>query len=301
MASPTVGAGYLRVVDRLMDASYCLFQPVVNDVFPKTISAGSQTIQITDPSYMFNSPSFYVGALLVCGVTGANLEVVEITAVDPGVSFTATFANAHQQGEAILGATFPVRYPTDQLLTQAEMITYLSTACNDFLTDCPLVYAIGNVTVGPSQQSVALPSDCMWPARVATNNYPLRETSQSELDATNYRWTQSGLSQPRAYFRDKIPIQSVGIWPRAGNNVPLEVVYAQRQAQTLGWGDGFIFPDPFTIYPLYKTLSFAFSKDGEIRQPGLAKYFASRYSFGVKVCNMILDAVNDSNLQLGAG
>ena len=40
--------------------------------------------------------------------------------------------------------------------------------------------------------------------------------------------------EPAEYFRDKIPIQNVGIWPRMGNMVNLEVVYAQRQAQR--WG-----------------------------------------------------------------
>ena len=89
-----------------------------------------------------------------------------------------------------------------------------------------------------------------------------------------YAWQEQGLSQPRVFFRDKIPIQNVGIWPRMGNVVNLEVTYAQRQAQTLGWGDGFIIPDPFTVAILHRTLSFAYSKDGEARSPSLAKYYA---------------------------
>jgi hypothetical protein len=296
MATPVIGAGALRVVDRLQDASNVLFQPVVNDTFPVTIAAGQQTVAVPDPSFKFNCPSFYVGAYLVCGVTGASLEVVQITAVNPGVSFTATFANSHQAGEGIWGATFPVRYPTDQLLTQAEMLAYISAACSDFYTDVPLAYNIGSVTVPPTGQNTALPSDSLFPVRVAYNHYPLRETSQSNLDSMYYNWTQAPLGTPDVYFRDKIPIQNVGIWPRMGNTVNLEVVYAQRQAQTMGWGDGFLVPDNFTQYILYRTLSFAFSKDGEIRNPGLAKYFASRYGFGVKVCKMLLDLVNDSTI-----
>lgn len=298
MAAPIIGAGYLRVVDRLMDASYALIQPVVNQTFPATISSGQQTIPIGDPAVWAPTVCLYVGSQLVCGVTGASLEVVTVTAVNIGVSFTATFANAHQQGEAIVGATFPVRYPTDQLFTQAEMLTYISSATSDFLTDCPLIYAVADVAVPATEQSTALPGDCMYPVRVAYNKYPLRETSQANLDANFYRWNQQALSQPRVYYRDKIPVQSVGIWPRMGNNVPLEVVYAQRQAQTMGWGDGFFVPDCLTQYILYKTLSYAFSKDGEARNPGLAKYFSSRYQFGVKVCKMLLEVVNDPNLEL---
>ena len=173
----------------------------------------------------------------------------------------------------------------------------MSTALSDYLTDCPLVYEIAEITVPPTEQNVALPSDCMWPARVAYQGYPLRETSQSNLDSTYYPWSNQGLSQPRVFYRDKLPIQNVGIWPRAGNNVPLEVVYAARSSTVLGWGDGFPIPDPFTIYPLYRALSFFFSKDGEIRSPGLAKYFQSRYDFGVKVTNMIISIINDTATQ----
>jgi hypothetical protein len=297
MASPVIGAGVLRVIDRLQDAAYALIQPVINEQFPGTIAAGSQTIAISDPAVWVPAPCFYIGAQIVCGVTGDNLEVVTVTAVNVGVSFTAVFANAHNIGEPILGATFPVRYPTDPLFTQAEMIAYISSACSDFYTDVPLCYNIADLTVNPTQQNTALPSDSLFPVRVAYQSYPLRETSQSNLDSMVYNWNQQGLGQPRNYFRDKIPIQNIGIWPRAGNNTALEVVYAQRQAQTMGWADGFFVPDSLTQYILYRTLSFAFSKDGEARNPGLAKYFASRYSFGVKVCKMLNDIINDPQMQ----
>ena len=289
MAAPVAGAGFLRVIDRLQDASYALFEPVVNQEFPSTITAGTRTIVVYDPS-------IYVDCQLVCGVTGANLEVITVTAVTSS-SFTATFANAHQVGEQILGATFPVRYPTDPLFTQDEMLAYISTATNDFLTDVPLVYGIADLTVSPTGQNTPLPADSLFPVRIAYEDYPLRETSQSNLDAMYPIWSQQGLSQPRVYFRDKIPIQNVGIWPRMGDTVNLECVYAQRQAETMGWGDGFFLPDCLTQYILYRTLSFAFSKDGEARSPGLAKYFASRYQFGVKVCKMLLDVINDPQMQ----
>ena len=138
MASPVIGAGVLRVVDRLQDCAYALFQPVVNEQFPATIAAGSRTIPISNPAVWAPTVCLYVGAQLVCGVTGGNLEVVTVTGVNVGVSFTATFANAHAAGEWINGATFPVRYPTDPLFTQAEMLAYISSATDDFLTDVPL-------------------------------------------------------------------------------------------------------------------------------------------------------------------
>ena len=123
---------------------------------------------------------------------------------------------------------------------------------------------------------------------------------QDNLSSYNWAWTQQGLSQPVVYFRDKIPLQSVGIWPRAGNTTPLEVVYAAKVPQLLGLADGFPLPDPFTMYPLFRCLSFAYSKDGEMQNPGLAKYWAQRYDIGVKVSNMFLAAMSGSESELAS-
>lgn len=301
--APVAGVGYLCANDILTDCAFYLFQPSVNTTVPAIgISTGSQIVAVWDSA-------MYVGAQLVVGSIGSSdVEVVTITATTPGTSFTATFANPHTAGEPITGATFPVRQGEDAvpMFTQAEMLAYLSAAVNDFLTEVPLVYNVNEaVTVGPSQQNTALPADCMFPVRAAYNPgsglYPLRETSQSNLDSIDQNWSQAGVSTPQAYFRDKIPTQNIGIWPRAMNSVTLEVVYAQRQAQTLGLADGFLLPDPFLTYVLCRTLEFAFSKDGEMRSPALAKYFGQRYATGVKVATMVLDSVNDQNLQTAQG
>ena len=291
--APTVGVGSLIVENLLEDVSYQLFEPVVNTTVPAPgFAAGAQTVLVWDAS-------LYVGAYVIVGVIGGDAEVVLVTATNPGTSFTATFLNAHVAGDPVIGATFPTQSVAgDPFFTQAEMLGYVSEAVNDFLLRVPLVYAVTtSISMPPTSQFTTLPTDCMKPVRVATFGYPLRETSQSYLDSTYYPWAEQALSQPRVYYRDHLPIQNVGVWPRAGNNIPLEVVYAARGAQTLGWGDGFPMPDPFSIYVLYRALSFFYSKDGEIRQPGLAKYFQSRFEFGVKVTNMILNLINDSNAQ----
>lgn len=290
-----VGVGNLIANDILTDCAYSLIEPPVNTVVPTGgIAIGSQTVLVWDDS-------MYLGAIIVVGVLGVDLEAVIITAVNEGTSFTATFLNAHPAGEPIVGATFPVQQPNDPFFTQEEMLGYLSTALGDFLTACPLVYAVAGVSVLPTRQNVALPADCMVPARIAFQGYPLRETSQANLDGYNYLWSQQAASEPYAYFRDKVPLQNVGIWPRANNTTPLEIVYQQRNAQVIGLADGFLIPDPFMIYVYYRVLEFAYSKDGEQRNPGLAKYFAGRYEMGVKISNMILAAINDANLEMAQG
>ena len=227
-----------------------------------------------------------------------------------GVSFTAVFANAHAAGIAITGATFPVRQPTDPFFTQTEVMGYLATAVNDFLSSCPLaIVATDSLSVAPTQPLTALPPDCMVPMRVApfqpplpgglpTYQNPLRETSQSNLDAMNYRWGQSPPGQPAAYYRDKTGLQKMGVTPVSSNTVNLEMVYQQRGPQVMGLADGFIVPDPFLVFVKARVLEYCYSKDGEMRSPGLAKYHNGRYMTGLKISSVFLDVISDPNAEM---
>lgn len=292
MAAPTIGVGYLIVNDILTDCAFALIEPSVNVVVPGGgITAGLQTVPVFDEA-------MYVGAQVVVGVVGtSDLEVVTITAVVPDTSFSGVFANSHAAGEPITGATFPVRQPTDPFFLQSEMLGYISQAMNDFLTAVPLAVVVGAVTVSPAAQNTNLPADCMVPQRVALAGYPLRETSQSNLDQNDFRWQQQAASKPYTYFRD-VGLQTLGVWPRSNNTTPLELIYQQRSAALLGLADGFIIPDPFLIYVKYRVLEFAYSKDGEQRNPGLAKYWGGRFTMGCRIAKLFLDNVNDPNLQM---
>ena len=322
------GVGSLVANDILTDVSFTLFEPCVNQQVPVGgIAPGAAVVAVWDDS-------IYVGAQLVVGllvVFPGNMEVVTVTAIVPGVSFTATFANAHVAGEPIAGATFPVQNTAgDPFFTQAEMLDYVSNAVNDFLLRVPLAYQIDDtIEVQPAQPTAALPADCMQPVRIApfymddsggggggfgdggfgdggfgdgggasvtVFAYPLRETSQSNLDGVNYRWSQEAASLPYTFYRDKIGLQRFGIWPRANNVTPVEIIYKQRQAETMGLADGFLVPDPFTIYIMARVLEFAYSKDGEQRAPGMAKFWGGRYEAGVKISSMFLEAAMDPNL-----
>ena len=296
--APVQGVGSLIVNDLLTDVAYKLFQPCVLTAVPVPgLAAGTQTVLVWDDS-------MYVGAYVLCGALGGDLEVVEITATVPGTSFTATFLNAHAAGEPIVGATFPVQSVAgDPLFEQEEMLDYISTGLNDLLLRVPLAYAVDDsISMPPTQQFTGLPADCMQPVRVAANTtntgfYPLRETSQANLDGYNFRWQQQGYTEPYTYYRDKIGLNNIGLWPMAANTTPLEIVYAQRSAQFLGLGDGFLIPDPFTPILKARVLDFCYSKDGEQRSPGMAKFWGDRYETGVKIAGAILEVINDVNMQ----
>lgn len=287
---PNIGVGYLVANDILADVSLRLMEPVVSTAFYDNTPVGKQTI-------LTKSPGIYVGAQLLAGVMGVSAEVVTVIASVPGVSFTAVFANVHQGAEPIVGATFPVQNMAgDPFFTQLEMLTYLSDSVNDFLVRCPLVYNVtDSIEFGPTQQIAALPNDCMVPQRVSVAGVGLRETSQSNLDGVNYQWNSAALSKPYTYYRDKVGLQNFGIWPRQANTVPTEIVYTQRGAALMALGDGFLLPDPFLPIIKNAVLVRAWSKDGEQRSPGNAKFYDMRYEAGVKIANMLLGLINDSN------
>ena len=142
----------------------------------------------------------------------------------------------------------------------------------------------------------------MQPVRVAATFtaaglYPLRETSQANLDGYDYRWQRQTGSAPQAYYRDKIGLNQFGIWPVQNNTVPTEIVYAQRSPQFLHLGDGFLIPDPFLPTIKARVLSTAYGKDGEQRAPAMAKWWGDRYETGVKIAGAILGIINDPNMQ----
>ena len=268
MPVPTQGVGNLIVNDLLTDVAFSLFQPCVNVTVPTGgIAVGPQTVLVWDAS-------LYVDAQIVVGANTANIEVVTVTAVVVGTSFSATFTKTHAAGDSITGATFPVQSVAgDPLFLQSEMLQYLSNAVNDFLLAVPLVYAVNDsISVGPTAQYASLPADCMMPVRISAFGIGLRETSQSNLDFYDFRWQQQTGSPPQVYYRDKIPLQSFGVWPRQSNTLPVEIVYEQRGPQLMGLADGFLLPDPFLIYVKARILSFAYSKDGEARSPALAQW-----------------------------
>jgi hypothetical protein len=289
---PTVGVGFLVANDILTDVAFRLLETCVKTTCYNDIGPGVNTIPLWDPA-------IYVGAQLLAGVVGTNAEVVTVTAVVPGTSFTATYQLAHLGTDPIVGATFPVQNTAgDFFFSQSEMLTYLSNAVNDLLVRIPLVYSVSTAVVfGPEESVEALPSDCMVPQRVATAGISLRETSQANLDGVDYRWTTQSGVRPYTYFRDKVGLQNIGIWPQQANTVPTELVYSQRGAQLMGLGDGFLIPDPFCPIIKNRLLSYAYSKDGEARSPGNAKFFDMRYEAGIKIAKVWLDIINDNSQQ----
>lgn len=292
--APAVGIGLLIAENILEDVSSQLFEPIFSMALAAAVGPGWVIIATPTTGYL------YVGAQLVVGSVGsASLEVVTVGQVVDGTSFQVKLANAHGAGELIYGATFPVQNTAgDYFFTQSEMLTYLANAMNDFLVECPLAYVTDvELTLGPSEESTALPDDCMQPARVSNKGRSLRETSQANLDAIVPNWPNQAMAPPQAYFRDKIGTGNIGIWPRQADTTELELIYQQRGPQVMGLADGFILPDPFLIYIKARLLSYAYSKDGEQKSPGMAKFFDQRYHAGLQITKVFIEAVMSQDQQ----
>lgn len=306
---PIQPAGFLTALDILCDASFQLYEPIVDTLITSIQPAGFGDGGYGDGGYgdgtgtvfgVASTDGLYGGAQVVLSYGNPTLaELVTVLQTQDG-DFIANAAGFHQVGDKVFGPTFPIQQPWDPLWTQTEMLAYLSTAVNDFLTACPLVYEVDFASIPRTQPYGPLPDGCMVPQRVAyftpatvpVGPYPMRETSQAYLDAYDYRWqTQIGQA-PAAFYRDKVPLGNFGIWPRINNLANFEITSSIRQPQTMGMLDGFILPDVFLPIIKFRLYSFAYSKDGESRNPGLAKYFDQRYQFGVQMANLILEVIN---------
>ena len=169
------------------------------------------------------------------------------------------------------------------------MIAYISSATNDFLTDVPLAYNIADLTVPPTQQNTPLPADSLFPVRVAYESYPLRETSQSNLDSMAPQWSQQGLTIAEGLLPRQDPDSERRHLAEDGEHrTTLKLSTHSGRRRRWGGEMDWIVPDPFTVAILQRTLSFAYSKDGECKSPGLAKYL------GRTVCHVGKNCKDDS-------
>lgn len=130
-ATPT---GYRTVNDLLIEASLQLVEPICQTTLSAPVAAGVASVAVG------STANIYAGAQLVVD-SGTPREAITVISVGAG-SITANFANAHNSGVILSGATFPTQYPTDPLYTQAEMLGYLSRAQNEFLSKVPVIYAL---------------------------------------------------------------------------------------------------------------------------------------------------------------
>lgn len=347
MAIP--GSGYRTAVDVLCEVSLRMLQEIVLTTLTAPVSTGSQAVTVGSTTAM------YVGADVVVDPYTSLAEVVAITAVNPGVSFTAVFANAHASGAQVIGATFPTQVETDPLYLQSEMLGYLSRAQNEFLAKAPIFYALAQQNLSYGQILQNTPTTCIEINRVAASTYycqivsltrvggtvtavtasphglvvnstmyiqnptagfggsfqvatvisptsftypqdatdgtaaggailsfsRIYETTQTELSMSDRNWRNEYVNTPTQWFEDRSGLYKWGVGNKPSSNFPCELLMSVRDTDTLTFLDGFLVPDLLVYILAYKTMQYAWSKDGVMQDQQRASYCGQRFDRGV--------------------
>jgi hypothetical protein len=374
MAIP--GSGFRLANDALIEASLRLVQPFVYTTLLGAVTPGSQTVLVGSLGIPTNA--CYVGAQLLVQDSVNGNEIVTLTGFNTtGPTITAVFAFSHPIATVVSGATWPLQQATDPVFTQSEMLSYLSRAQNEFLSQCPVVYATSSATAlyntlfyaGPanfvelerislsqlslsgvtltrngtgtvtavfgynhgliqnqtftvynsltdqtflgafSVATVVSPTEITYPqygaASSATGSLGLflrlLESNQEEITMQERTWLVDTSLPPTAFYEDRSGNYNYGLNVRPQGNFPMNLLYSIRDTDTLTLADGFIAPDIFVPYILYKFYEFCYSKDGVWSNPQLAKYAKMRFEKGVAITNRFFMGEQGGAMSLGEG
>lgn len=197
-----------------------LLEPFFNQTLASDLTPGTgATITLTSASPLPATSFLYPGALVVVGWQATDAEVVEVVAVTGDGTFTGDLTNAHTTGETVFGATFPTQQPTDPVFTQAEIISYIAQAQNEFLTKVPLIFQLfPNIEILAGQTYQTLPETAIELERVAVqaglNAYPIVSISRDSgtvtatvtLSSTDPQWIAWNVVQQAALAAAKLAL-----------------------------------------------------------------------------------------------
>jgi hypothetical protein len=161
------GSGYRLANDVLIEISLHLCQPFVYTTMLNSVGTGTpQIVPLGSLGIPVNA--CYVGAqLLVVDPVNGN-EIVTVSAVDTSLNtITTTFGIFHSANTLISGATWPLQQATDPVFTQAEGLSYLSRAQNEFLSQCPVVYTRSIASASINQIFQSSPSTMIEMERIS--------------------------------------------------------------------------------------------------------------------------------------
>jgi hypothetical protein len=273
--------------DVLNDVSYALLETIVSGTLGTAVVApGAATVT---PSSM---QGIYLGAQVLVGISGGNLEVVTVSGV-AATTFTATFANTHLNTDPIAGATFSSGQTNVNLWTQSEMLLYAADVQNEYLEKTRLIYLNDTGAFTNGVRIYTQPAACIRLERVAVAGNELQDTSQWDQDFITTSWeTQTGT--PLTWFQDKLAPTQFGVAPVPTGSLTPDLWYSQKNPNPLTLISTFLLPDPLLTYIKYGVLAAAWSKAGEQRDPTRAAYAQQRFSIGVRIGSRFMDSVEAS-------
>lgn len=114
------------------------------------------------------------------------------------------------------------------------------------------------------------------------------ETTQTEITMTDRTWRNESMNTPTAWFEDRSGLYRWGINCKASSNFPCELLMSIRDTDTLSFLDEFLIPDMLVYLLAYKTMQYAFGKDGVMQDQQRAAYCGQRFDRGVMAVNRFL-------------
>jgi hypothetical protein len=119
----------------------------------------------------------------------------------------------------------------------------------------------------------------------------LYETTQEELSMSQgSSWRNQFLTALNSWFEDRTGIYQWGVGGIPSTGFPIEMISSMRDTDALALTDGFLAPDLVMHLVKYKALEYAWSKEGEARNPMMAQFMSMRYQRGVMAVKRWMNA-----------
>jgi hypothetical protein len=263
----------------LMDTSFILIEPVVNQTLGTSVGAPG-AVTITPPSMT----GIYAGALLV---VGGSQEIITVTSTT-ATTFLATFANTHASTDSLQGATFPSGQPNHALFSQSEVLGYAADAQNNFLLAVQHIYAVTTQTITSGVRIYDTAADCIRMERVQIGGTALENVSTRDLDMNDPNWQQGSGGDPHQWYSDEVGNLKWGVAPVPTLQSTAERWYAQRGSTSPLLTDNLLVHDIFVPYIRAGVLFKCWNKDGESRDPLRAQWAKKKFDLGIMLGSKLM-------------
>jgi hypothetical protein len=282
--------------DLMVEISGHLVEDIVNTTLTEpAIASATATLAVA------SNLAMYPGAeIIISNPDGSNPTLLTVLTVTPtgGPSpgtITASLLSSYPTASTLLGATFPTQQPSDPLFTQAEILSYLARAQNEFLSKVPCILQFTSQNIALGEEYQALPATAIELERVSINGTRLYEVSQSQLTMENPQWQWTSPSPaPGMWFEDRAGYYGWGVAPIPQAEFTCELLTSQRGPDSLLLTDFFLVPDPLIHFVKYKALEYIWSKDGEQRSPTMMRIARARFDSGVAISTRFMLGVVDA-------
>jgi hypothetical protein len=291
LPAPAITSNTRTANDLMVEISGHLVEDIVN-----TTLVAPATASPTANLAVHTTLAMYPGAeIVIANPDGTNPTILTVIAVGT-TTLTANLLASYPAGATLLGATFPTQQPSDPLFTQAEILSYLARAQNEFLSKVPCIFQFTSQNIGLGEEYQALPATAIELERVSINGKRLYEVAQTQLTMANPQWQwTSRQPTPTNWFEDRTGYYGWGLAPIPQAEFQASLITSQRGPDELTLTDLFVIPDPMIHYTKMKAMEYIYTKSGEQRSPTMSRVYRARFDSGVAIATRFMLGVVDAS------